>query len=205
MYKVCMFCFRNRKVVILSLILQVSDWRGSCNVSCIVVYAINAVRILLVTRRWQNKTMTDVFGQLQAKMLVIVLFCHPFVTSRMFTTLMAYTTRAVELAHYLHYMSPSKDTLSGSGEGIRKVSPAIPLLGGMNNSNLALEEVNVSACSIYVTVHGKRAHSPQKLFFELYISRECTMCALRDDANCSKIAYSVLELYTEICELRKTH
>ena len=28
--------------------------------------------------------------------------------------------------------------------------------------------------------------------------------ALRDDANCSKIAYSVLELYTEICELRKT-
>ena len=61
------------------------------------------------------------------------------------------------------------------------------------------------ASSIYVTVHGKRAHSPQKLFFELYISRECTMRALRDDANCSKIAYSVLELYTEICELRKTH
>ena len=58
---------------------------------------------------------------------------------------------------------------------------------------------------LYVTVHGKRAHSPQILFFELCISRECTMRALRDDANCSKIAYSVLELYTEICELRKTH
>ena len=59
--------------------------------------------------------------------------------------------------------------------------------------------------SLYVTVHGKRAHSPQNLFMELYISRECTMRALRDDANCSKIAYSVLELYTEIYELRKTH
>ena len=57
---------------------------------------------------------------------------------------------------------------------------------------------------IYVTVHGKKAHLPQKLIFEFYISRECTMRALRDDANCSKIAYSVLELYTEICELRKT-
>ena len=44
-----------------------------------------------------------------------------------------------------------------------------------------------------------------KIFFELYISRECTMRALRDDANCSKIAYSVLDLYTEICKLRKTH
>ena len=31
------------------------------------------------------------------------------------------------------------------------------------------------------------------------------MRALRDDANCSKIVYSVLELYTEICKLRKTH
>ena len=41
--------------------------------------------------------------------------------------------------------------------------------------------------------------------FELYISRECTMRALRDDANCSKIAYSVLELCTEICELCKPH
>ena len=37
----------------------------------------------------------------------------------------------------------------------------------------------------------------------MYISRECTIHALRDDVNCSKIAYSVLELYTEICELRK--
>ena len=41
-----------------------------------------------------------------------------------------------------------------------------------------------------------------KIFLELYISRESK---IRDDANCSKIAYSVLELYTEICELRKMH
>ena len=57
----------------------------------------------------------------------------------------------------------------------------------------------------FVTRSGKRYHSAQKIFFELYISRECTRRALRNDASCSKIAYSVLELYTEICELRKTH
>ena len=42
----------------------------------------------------------------------------------------------------------------------------------------------------YVTRYGKRDHLSQKNFLELYISRECTMRALRDDANCSKIAFS---------------
>ena len=58
--------------------------------------------------------------------------------------------------------------------------------------------------SLYVTRSGKRYHSVQKIFFELYILRECTRRALRNDASCSKIVCSVLELYTEIFELSKT-
>ena len=52
--------------------------------------------------------------------------------------------------------------------------------------------------SIYVNVtrSGKRYNSAAKKF---------TRRTLCNDESCSKIAYSVLELYTEICELRKTH
>ena len=57
----------------------------------------------------------------------------------------------------------------------------------------------------YVTRSGKRYPSAQIFFLELYISRECTRRALRNDASCSKITYSVLEVYTEICDLRKSH
>ena len=54
--------------------------------------------------------------------------------------------------------------------------------------------------TLYVTRSGKSYN-----FLELYISRKCTRHALRNDASCSKIEYSVLKLYTEICELRKTY
>ena len=64
----------------------------------------------------------------------------------------------------------------------------------------------VHACMYtYVTRSRKRYPSAQTFFFELYISRECTRHTLRNDTSCSKITYSVLEVYTEICELRKTH
>ena len=53
---------------------------------------------------------------------------------------------------------------------------------------------------------GKVTVPCKKYFLEIYIhtSSECMRRALHNDASCYKIAFSMLKLYMEVCELRKT-
>ena len=46
----------------------------------------------------------------------------------------------------------------------------------------------------YVTCSGKRYNSAQKFKMELFIAPHCALRAVYDDASCSILAFSVLEL-----------
>ena len=70
---------------------------------------------------------------------------------------------------------------------------------------LARDRVFLLSMYVHVRICEKRHHFCGKIFFELYISREYTKSAVRNNVSCSKIMYFVLELYTEICELCKMH